>query len=104
MAGRRQYRFSIHRRCADGRGSFTSFGPASAAWRRKSGVTVISKPQMRDNQGSRAMPDATLSRRDMLWAVGALTVDAAFAEPPKAAAAEPTEAGPEPTSWVDSTM
>ena len=50
------------------------------------------------------MRDATLSRRDLLWAVGALTVDAAFAEPPRAAAAESTEAGPEPTSWVDSTM
>jgi pimeloyl-ACP methyl ester carboxylesterase len=59
---------------------------------------------MRDNQGSSAMRDATLSRRDLLWAVGALTVDAAFAEPPRAAAAESTEAGPEPTSWVDSTM
>jgi len=64
----------------------------------------MSKPQMRDNQGSSAMRDATLSRRDMLWAVGALTVGAAFAEPPKAAAAEPSGAGPEPTSWVDSAM
>src|SRR6267154_1956618 len=59
---------------------------------------------MRDNQGSSAMRDATLSRRDMLRAVGALTVGAAFAEPPKAAAAEPGGAGPEPTSWVDSAM
>jgi pimeloyl-ACP methyl ester carboxylesterase len=50
------------------------------------------------------MRDATLSRRDMLWAVGALTVGAAFAEPPKAAAAEPSGTGPEPTSWVDSAM
>ncbi len=50
------------------------------------------------------MRDATLSRRDMLWAVGALTVGAAFAELPKAAAAEPSGAGPEPTSWVDSAM
>jgi pimeloyl-ACP methyl ester carboxylesterase len=64
----------------------------------------MSKPQMRDNQASSAMRDATLSRRDMLWAVGALTVGAAFAEPPKAAAAEPSGAGPEPTSWVDSAM
>ncbi len=64
----------------------------------------MSKPQMRDNQGSSAMRDATLSRRDMLWAVGALTVGAAFAELPKAAAAEPSGAGPEPTSWVDSAM
>jgi pimeloyl-ACP methyl ester carboxylesterase len=50
------------------------------------------------------MRDATFSRRDMLWAGGALTVGAAFAEPLKAAAAEPGGAGPEPTSWVDSTM
>jgi pimeloyl-ACP methyl ester carboxylesterase len=64
----------------------------------------MSKPQMRDNQGSRAMRDATLSRRDMLWAAGALTVGAAFAGPRKAAAAEPSGAGPEPTSWVDSAM
>jgi pimeloyl-ACP methyl ester carboxylesterase len=62
------------------------------------------KPQMRDNQGSRAMRDATLSRRDMLWAVGALTVGAAFAEQPEAAAVELSGAGPEPTSWVDSAM
>ena len=33
----------------------------------------MSKPQMRDNRGS-AMRDATFSRRDILWAVGALTV------------------------------
>ena len=64
----------------------------------------MSKPQMRDNNGSRAMRDAKLSRRDMLWAGGALTVGAAFAEPLKAAAAEPSGAGPEPTSWVDSAM
>ena len=59
---------------------------------------------MRDNQGSNTMRDATFSRRDMLWAGGALTVGAAFAEPLKAAAAEPGGAGPEPTSWVDSAM
>ena len=64
----------------------------------------MSRPQMRDNQGSNAMRDATFSRRDMLWAGGALTVGAAFAEPLKAAAAEPSGAGPEPTSWVDSAM
>jgi pimeloyl-ACP methyl ester carboxylesterase len=64
----------------------------------------MSKPRMRGNQGSSAMRDATLSRRDMLWAVGALTVGAAFAELPKAAAAEPSGTGPEPTSWVDSAM
>jgi pimeloyl-ACP methyl ester carboxylesterase len=59
---------------------------------------------MRDNQGSNTMRDATFSRRDMLWAGGALTVGAAFAGPLKAAAAEPSGAGPEPTSWVDSAM
>ena len=59
---------------------------------------------MHDNQGSNTMRDATFSRRDMLWAGGALTVGAAFAEPLKAAAAEPGGAGPEPTSWVDSAM
>jgi pimeloyl-ACP methyl ester carboxylesterase len=64
----------------------------------------MSKPRMRDNKGSSAMRDATFSRRDMLWAGGALTVGAAFAEPLKAAAAEPGEAGREPTSWVDSAM
>ncbi len=47
------------------------------------------------------MRDATFSRRDMLWAGAALTVGAAFAEPPKASAAEPSGAGSEPTSWVD---
>jgi pimeloyl-ACP methyl ester carboxylesterase len=50
------------------------------------------------------MRDATLSRRDMLWTGGALTVGAAFAEPLKAAAAEPSGAGPEPASWVDAAM
>jgi pimeloyl-ACP methyl ester carboxylesterase len=64
----------------------------------------MSRPRMRDNPESSAMRDATLSRRDMLWAGAALTVGAAFAEPPKAAAAEPGGAGPEPTSWVDSAM
>lgn len=59
---------------------------------------------MGDNQGSNSMRDATFSRRDMLWAGGALTVTAAFAEPLKAAAAEPSGAGQEPTSWVDSAM
>ena len=50
------------------------------------------------------MRDARFSRRDMLWAGGALTLGAAFAEPLKAAAAEPSGAGPEPTSWVDPAM
>ena len=63
---------------------------------------------MRDNQGSNAMRNATFSRRDMLWAGGALAVGAVFAPPLKAAAAEPSAAGKEPTSeptsWVDPTM
>ena len=50
------------------------------------------------------MRDATFSRRDMLWAGGALTVGAAFAEPLKTAAAEPSVAGPQPTSWADLAM
>jgi pimeloyl-ACP methyl ester carboxylesterase len=50
------------------------------------------------------MRDATFSRRDMLWVGGALAVGAAFAEPLKAAAAEPGGARSEPTSWVDSAM
>jgi predicted alpha/beta-fold hydrolase len=59
---------------------------------------------MRDNQASSAMRDATLSRRDMLLAGAALAVGAAFAKPPKAAAAEPSGARPEPASWVDPAM
>jgi hypothetical protein len=50
----------------------------------------MSKPQLRDNQGSGAMRDATLSRRDILRAAGALTVDAALAEPLRAADAVPS--------------
>ena len=46
----------------------------------------------------------TISRRDMLWASGALAARAAFAAPPKACAAEPGAAGTEPTSWVDPAM
>src|ERR1700730_1302262 len=65
---------------------------------------VMSRLEMRDNQGSSAMRDAKLSRRDMLWAGAALTVGAAFAEPPTAAAAEPGGVGPEPTSCVESAM
>src|SRR5271155_4046468 len=64
----------------------------------------MSRPLTHDNRGSNTMRDATFSRRDMLWAGGALAVGAAFAEPLKAAAAEPGGAGPQPTSWVDSTM
>src|SRR5579864_5984326 len=59
---------------------------------------------MRDNQGSNTMRDATLSRRDMLWAAGALSVGAAFAKPPKAAAVESSGIGPEPASWMDAAM
>src|SRR5580704_11008852 len=50
------------------------------------------------------MQGTTFSRRDMLWAGGALTVGAAFAEPLEAAAAESSGVGPEPTSWLDSAM
>ena len=59
---------------------------------------------MRDHQGSNAMRDTTFSRRDVLRAGGALAVGAAFAEQLKAAAAEPSGAGPEPTSWADRAM
>ena len=58
----------------------------------------MSRPQMRDNQGSNAMRDATFSRRDMFWAGGALAIGAAFAEPSRAATPEPSGAGPRPTS------
>jgi hypothetical protein len=50
------------------------------------------------------MRDVTLSRRDMLRALGTLAVGAAIAESPKSAAAERSGAGPGPTSWVDSAM
>ena len=61
---------------------------------------------MRDNRGNNAMREATLSRRDMLCAAGALAVGAAFADTSRAATPEPSGAGPEPTttSWVDSAM
>jgi pimeloyl-ACP methyl ester carboxylesterase len=62
---------------------------------------VMSKLQLR-NQGGGTMCNARLSRRDMLWAAGALTVGAAFAEP--SSAAESREAGAQPTSWVDPAM
>src|SRR5580692_11210100 len=64
----------------------------------------MSKFQLRDHQGSSAMRDVTLSRRDMLWAAGALTVGAAFAKPSIAAAREPSGASAQPTSWVDPAM
>jgi hypothetical protein len=59
---------------------------------------------MRDNQGSNTMRGATFSRRDMLWAGGALTLGAAFAEPLKAGAAEPGGTEAEPTVWADPAM
>jgi pimeloyl-ACP methyl ester carboxylesterase len=56
---------------------------------------------MRDAQATR---DAIFFRRDILWAAGALAVGAVFAKRVKAAAAEPSEANPEPTSWADPAM
>ena len=50
------------------------------------------------------MRGATLSRRDMLRAVGALAVGVAFAESPMAVAAGPGGAGPGLASWVDPAM
>jgi pimeloyl-ACP methyl ester carboxylesterase len=64
----------------------------------------MSKLQLRDHQGSSPMRDATLSRRDMLWAAGALAVGAAFAEPSIAAAPEPSGASAQATSWVGPAM
>src|SRR5277367_2606826 len=71
---------------------------------RISGVTVMSGPGMRDDRGSNAMQGTNFSRRDMLRAGGALAVGGAFAAPRKVAAAAPSGAGPEPTSWVDPAM
>jgi pimeloyl-ACP methyl ester carboxylesterase len=50
------------------------------------------------------MRDATISRRDVLLAGGALALGAAFADPLKAAAAEAGGAGPDPASWKDAAM
>ena len=50
------------------------------------------------------MRDVTLSRRDMLRALGTLTAGAAIAESPKSAAAERSGAGRGPTFWMDSAM
>jgi pimeloyl-ACP methyl ester carboxylesterase len=59
---------------------------------------------MRDAQGSNTMRDATLSRRDVLGvAVGAAAVGA-LAAPLNAAAPEPSAAGPDSPSWVDTAM
>jgi pimeloyl-ACP methyl ester carboxylesterase len=52
----------------------------------------------------KAMRDTTFSRRDMIIAGAALTIGAAVAAPPKAAAAERSGDGAEPTSWVDPAM
>ena len=60
--------------------------------------------RIRDNQGTYAMRDTTFSRRRLLRAAGALTVGAALAELPRAAASAPSGAGPGPTSWVDPAM
>ena len=48
--------------------------------------------------------EPTLSRRDMLWAASAFTASVALAQPSRVAAAEPTGANAEPSSWVDPAM
>ncbi|WP_426609383.1 alpha/beta fold hydrolase [Bradyrhizobium sp. McL0616] len=53
---------------------------------------------------SQVMSRETLSRRDMLWAAGAITVGAAFGQPSSAVAAEPAAVNAEPASWVDPAM
>jgi len=65
---------------------------------------MMSKLLPRDYQGSSAIRDVTLSRRDMFWAAGALSLGAAFTEPSSAAAPESREAGAQPTSWLDPAM
>jgi pimeloyl-ACP methyl ester carboxylesterase len=50
------------------------------------------------------MRGAMSSRRDMIKAVGALAVGAAFGEPAVPAVAEPSGADPGPISWVDPAM
>jgi pimeloyl-ACP methyl ester carboxylesterase len=64
----------------------------------------MSKPQMRDDQGSNAKRDATFSRRELLQAGSALAIGAAFAAPAIAASPKPGGEGPEPTAWVDPAM
>jgi pimeloyl-ACP methyl ester carboxylesterase len=64
----------------------------------------MSKPQMRDDQGSNAKRDATFSRRELLQAGSALAIGAPFAAPAIAASPEPSGEGPEPTAWVDPAM
>jgi pimeloyl-ACP methyl ester carboxylesterase len=64
----------------------------------------MSTPPGMRRSSRHATRGATLSRRDMLWAVGALTVGAAVAEPSKAAGSGPSAGVAEPTSWVDPAM
>ena len=56
---------------------------------------------MRDNRGRNTMQDATFSRRDILGAAAGAAAVAAFAEPLKAAATEPSAADPASASWAD---
>ncbi|MCG2637924.1 MULTISPECIES: alpha/beta fold hydrolase [Bradyrhizobium] len=48
--------------------------------------------------------EPTLSRRDMLWAAGALTAGVALARPSRSAATGLAAANAEPSSWVDPAM
>ena len=57
---------------------------------------------MRDTQARNVMQAAALSRRELVWAGGA--VGAAFVQPSRAAAATPGGAGAAPTSWVAPAM
>jgi pimeloyl-ACP methyl ester carboxylesterase len=59
---------------------------------------------MRDKQGDDAMRDATFSRRDILGAAAGAAAVAAFAEPLKAAATEPSASDAASASWVDPAM
>jgi pimeloyl-ACP methyl ester carboxylesterase len=59
---------------------------------------------MRDDQGSNTMRDATFSRRDVLGAAAGAAAVGALAAPLKAAAPEPSAAGPDSPSWVDTAM
>jgi pimeloyl-ACP methyl ester carboxylesterase len=56
---------------------------------------------MRGNQGSNTMRDATFSRRNILGAAAGAAAVAAFAEPLKAAATEPSATGSDSSTWVD---
>ena len=61
----------------------------------------MSKLDLSDHQGKSTMRDATLSRRDMLWAAGALTLGSVIAAPSRAAAPKTSTAGAQPEPWVD---